>query len=346
MGFRAATLVAAVTAVADARMPPAAASAGGSLMMPRQIPRGVGGGATADATARRVLQGAEPCDIKSMQTQLDRIDDACCRMPDGTPLDCTAGPPVQCTATCADTFLPFWSSCRDASVYGQTDEVHFDAFNTQCDATHANDEGENSIGNNVLDPTLCSVDKKHTFAWVEISPLEMGHCIGATPQEQAACGAAPPRTGITTADVGTLIGFNDWTSGGRNTWAADDGWYDVTLDWGFTWYGREEHTITIGTNGVLSFGTPQYMYGGSEPVPCHGHSQCGDGNAQGIGMDGVIAVFWTDLDPGKVTDCPQTHHCGGGGNVYYKKDTDHLVRLSPCPLLLRARSSPTRPALI
>lgn len=51
----------------------------------------------------------------------------------------------------------------------------------------------------------------------------------------------------------------------------------MTLDWGFTWYGREEHTITIGTNGVLSFGTPQYMYGGSEPVPCHGHSQCSDG---------------------------------------------------------------------
>ena len=42
-------------------------------------------------------------------------------------------------------------------------------------------------------------------------------------------------------------------------------------------------------------------------------------------MDGVIAIFWTDLDPGKVTDCPQTHHCGGGGNVYYKKDSDHLV---------------------
>ena len=48
-------------------------------------------------------------------------------------------------------------------------------------------------------------------------------------------------------------------------------------------------------------------------------------SATGIGMDGVLAVFWTDLDPGKVTDCPQTHHCGGGGNVYYKKDTDHLV---------------------
>ena len=39
-------------------------------------------------------------------------------------------------------------------------------------------------------------------------------------------------------------------------------------------------------------------------------------------MDGVIAVFWTDLDPGKVTDCPQTHHCGGGGNVSARCFTD------------------------
>ena len=255
---------------------------------------------SARQQALRGLQESPDCDIKAMQTQLDRIDDACCYLPDGNPLDCSTGPPVQCTATCAQTFLPFWAACRDASVYGQTDEEHFDAFNTECDATFHNDQGDNSIGNNVLDPTLCAVDKKHTFAWVEISPLQMDHCIGATPEEQAACGVAPPRTGITPTDVGTLIGFNDWTSGGRNTWAADDGWcarrvspnsllriltfghsvpfrYDVQLDWGFTWYGREEHTITIGTNGVLSFGTPQYMYGGSEPVPCHGHSACSDG---------------------------------------------------------------------
>ena len=53
----------------------------------------------------------------------------------------------------------------------------------------------------------------------------------------------------------------------------------------------------------------------------------------GIGMDGVIAVFWTDLDPGKVTDCPQTHHCGGGGNVYYKTERDRLVRAAACALV-------------
>lgn len=204
-----------VIGAVQGRAPPAGAED------PMGAPRLLG---SARQQQMRGLQESPDCDIKAMQTQLDRIDDACCYLPNGNPLDCSAGPPVQCTATCAQTFLPFWAACRDASVYGQTDEVHFDAFNTECDATFHNDEGDNSIGNNVLDPSLCSVDKKHTFAWVEISPLQMDHCIGATPEEQAACGVAPPRTDITTADVGTLIGFNDWTSGGRNTWAADDGW--------------------------------------------------------------------------------------------------------------------------
>ena len=235
---------------------------------------------TASRGSGRRQLGETPaeCDMKHLTDQLQRIDQNCCYLPNGEPLDCSSGPPIQCTATCARTFLPFWASCKDASIYGQTDAQHFDVFNADCDATFHNDEGEGSISNNVLDPTLCVVDKKHAFEWIEISPLQMNHCIGATPAEQAACGAAPPRTDITPADVGTLIGFNDWTSGGRNTWAADDGWFDVELKWGFTWYGTEENTITIGTNGVLSFGTPQYMYGGSEPVPCHGHSQCSDGS--------------------------------------------------------------------
>ena len=69
---------------------------------------------------------------------------------------------------------------------------------------------------------------QQTFSWVEISPLQMDHCIGATPQEQIDCGApilgnvvrlsilqcacaveqnvantgiAPPRVGITAEDV-------------------------------------------------------------------------------------------------------------------------------------------------
>jgi hypothetical protein len=46
----------------------------------------------------------------------------------------------------------------------------------------------------------------------------------------------------------------------------DDGWYHVTLPFDFNWFGATERIITIGTNGVLTFGTSQLPYGSSEPV--------------------------------------------------------------------------------
>jgi hypothetical protein len=46
----------------------------------------------------------------------------------------------------------------------------------------------------------------------------------------------------------------------------DDGWYHVTLPFDFNWFGTTERIITIGTNGVLTFGTAQLPYGSSEPV--------------------------------------------------------------------------------
>ena len=51
----------------------------------------------------------------------------------------------------------------------------------------------------------------------------------------------------------------------------DDGWYHVDLPFDFNWFGATERIITIGTNGVLTFGTSQLPYGSSEPVrrcPC------------------------------------------------------------------------------
>ena len=70
-----------------------------------------------------------------------------------------------------------------------------------------------------------------------------------------------------------------------------------------------------------------YRFGGSEPVPCHAQSICSDGVSHGTGMDGVIAILWTDLDPAATTDCPQTNQCTGGGNVYYQVNADHMVRV-------------------
>ena len=92
---------------------------------------------------------------------------------------------------------------------------------------------------------------------------------------------------------------------------SDDGWFDVVLPWTFTWYGVEERVISIGTNGLITFGTEHYMYGGTEPVPCRGEEHCGSSN--GVGVDGLIAVFWTDLNPGQ------------GGTVFYAVEHPHTM---------------------
>ena len=75
----------------------------------------------------------------------------------------------------------------------------------------------------------------------------------------------------------------------------------------FIWFGRTESRITIGTNGVITFGTAQLHNGASEPVPCQwttGNSGC-EGVDYGstasdpgsAAPDGVIAVFWAVRAP-------------------------------------------------
>eukprot|EP01052_Picozoa_sp_SAG31_P045870 SAG31_NODE_8549_length_1432_cov_0.758440_1_plen_311_part_10 len=101
--------------------------------------------------------------------------------------------------------------------------------------------------------------------------------------------------------------ITDWTQNG------DDGWKDVDLPFDFHWFGRTERRITIGTNGVLTFGTNQLSCGASEPVPC-GWNTGGDSvtltcvgeqrsdersgvcTNNGDPPDGIIAPFWADLD--------------------------------------------------
>jgi len=139
---------------------------------------------------------------------------------------------------------------------------------------------------------------------------------GTTYGISAACHAANPGCFINTAatpdwvDIvsagGTLVGPDDWTSGGQNTWSSDDGWFDVDISamGGFTWYGRRETMISAGTNGVITFGTDHYMFGGSEPMPCASEGACGDSSgfvADGLGVDGAIGVFWADINPGGST---------------------------------------------
>eukprot|EP01046_Picozoa_sp_COSAG06_P033626 COSAG06_NODE_3445_length_5332_cov_5.351424_3_plen_1421_part_00 len=106
---------------------------------------------------------------------------------------------------------------------------------------------------------------------------------------------------------GVQIQDDQWANP-LNTWNHDDGYVDVPLPWAFPWYGLMENTITIGTNGMITFGTGHLRNGGSEPIPCLSVNLC-DGNSYGShanhadwGVDGVIAPFWADINPGSSLD--------------------------------------------
>jgi hypothetical protein len=148
-------------------------------------------------------------------------------------------------------------------------------------------EGEGPAGQ-------CSVQTDYGFEWVDIIASGTGTRIGGThhPWEQ-----------------------ND-----------DDGWYHVNLPFDFNWFGSMESRVTIGTNGILTFGDAQLPYGDSEPVPCqwngggqgaggNGCVQVGDaavatGGHYGVEIDGIIAVFWCDLNPGDTSEAD-------GSGVYF-----------------------------
>ena len=100
------------------------------------------------------------------------------------------------------------------------------------------------------------------------------------------------------SDTGTKI--TNWEQN------ADDGWFHVDLPFDFPWYGKVETQITIGTNGVITFGEGQLPNGGSEPVPSgadgeqvRGRDIADDGSG-GL-IDGLIAVFWADINPASAT---------------------------------------------
>ena len=116
---------------------------------------------------------------------------------------------------------------------------------------------------------------------------------------------------VSTYEAANQISADMWQ--GTNH-ASDDGWYDVPLSWTFMWYGLAERLITIGSNGLVTFGTPQLDFGGTEPVPCRSASEaCIRAASARNGIDGLIAVFWTDLDP------------GAAGSVYYAVEHPHTA---------------------
>ena len=139
----------------------------------------------------------------------------------------------------------------------------------------------------------------------------------------------------------------------------DDGWYHVDLPFDFNWFGKIERRITVGTNGTplnftpasqfcpfkslpsgaITFGDAQLPYGDSEPLPCQWAEGAGQGAGQsgcvqngedgataatgghyGVEIDGIIAPFWCDLNPGDTTE-------ESGTGVYFEIITNDNERL-------------------
>ena len=81
---------------------------------------------------------------------------------------------------------------------------------------------------------------------------------------------------------------------------------------------------------MITFGDAHLRNGGSEPIPCVSANMC-DGNNYGShaahadwGIDGVIAPFWADINPGSSIDGV----AGEVGAVFYQI-FDSSITVSP-----------------
>jgi hypothetical protein len=121
----------------------------------------------------------------------------------------------------------------------------------------------------------------------------------------SACGmyADFPYQWVDLSESGDGTKINAWTQNG------DDGWFDLDLPFSFPWYGLTENKISIGTNGVITFGSAHLANGGSEPIPSGSDGLGADGRHNGAAcrgndmvscgglVDGLLAPYWADLNP-------------------------------------------------
>lgn len=109
---------------------------------------------------------------------------------------------------------------------------------------------------------------------------------------------------------------------------GDYAWFQTDLPFSFEWFGKIEPRITIGINGVLTFGNDVLRDGGSQPVPCKwnggGHNSAAQDGCVQYGnagdhygsvpeINGIIAVFWM-MDGG-----------GNGEGVYYSALSNKFI---------------------
>jgi hypothetical protein len=82
---------------------------------------------------------------------------------------------------------------------------------------------------------------------------------------------------------------------------------EIALPFGFPWYGQSEASITVGVDGLITFGsTPQPSSGISEPLPCAGvcpgTDYSGATAERGVDMSPTESTGPTDTGPPDVCD--------------------------------------------
>jgi hypothetical protein len=98
---------------------------------------------------------------------------------------------------------------------------------------------------------------------------------------------------IDISTTGTLI--EEWEGN------SDDGYFVAELGFSVAVYDVVESTVTIGTNGYVTFGTEHFAWGNNQEIPFVSY------------VDGVVAPFWIDLNPSL------------GGEVRYQAMGDSFV---------------------
>eukprot|EP01051_Picozoa_sp_SAG22_P013791 SAG22_NODE_1587_length_4052_cov_14.409562_2_plen_572_part_00 len=256
---------------------------------------------STDAGGGRRLQmgyaGMQACSYATFDARLAAVDDACCTSNDV----CDGGILRTCDFECATVWPAFDRECHMIMAGAGMTGPAYDVLTETC-------------GSLPVLPMMRSI--------VET----LGRCdCDAPPALQVSasllCAVRPPAYAISRAPVydwvditssGTLIANSDWTSGGTNSWADDDGWLEVALPFDFPFNGNTAsgNTMSIGTNGYLTFGTGHFPYGNSYELP---HVT----TLGGVAVDGMLAVLWTDLNPQASPD--------GCGVWYQVEDTRVIV---------------------
>jgi hypothetical protein len=122
-------------------------------------------------------------------------------------------------------------------------------------------------GNAATGDCMCDAGYHGLIIGSPVAPYYTGNCndLDTKPVKPLADGACP--TNHTT----TYAFFDIAATGAKLLDASAPGPKEVRLPFDFPWYGREETAITVGVDGLITFGATAHPAGGiSEPLPCAG----------------------------------------------------------------------------